>query len=96
MVTFYNGVMAVVDEESLTDTIYLDFHKAFNMVLHGIRISELERHGFDGWVTQWIRNWMDCAARVEVNGGGWCRVLSFRDMSWDWCCSVSSLTMQMD
>lgn len=26
MVTFYNGVMVMVDEGSLTDTIYLDFH----------------------------------------------------------------------
>ena len=52
-------VMARFDEKSLTVIIYLDFHKTFDMIPHGILISRLETHGFDGWTTQWIRNWMD-------------------------------------
>lgn len=58
MVTVYNGVMAMGDEVSLTDIIYLDFHKSFDIVSDDILISKLKTYGFDGQTTQWIRNWM--------------------------------------
>ncbi|RMC11676.1 hypothetical protein DUI87_11798 [Hirundo rustica rustica] len=55
---FYDWVMVLEDDRRVTN-MYLDLCKEFDSTLHYILVSTLERHGFDGWTAQGIKNWLD-------------------------------------
>jgi len=48
LISFYDQVTRLVDEEKAMDVVYLGFSKAFDTVSHSIFLEKLTAHGLDG------------------------------------------------
>ncbi|KAJ7415561.1 rna-directed dna polymerase from mobile element jockey-like [Willisornis vidua] len=70
---------ALFDKRRGNGVICLNLCKAFDTVQHDILVSKLQRHGFDGWTTWWIRNVLD--DYTSKNCGEWLHVQAESVMS---------------
>ena len=46
------------EDGKVTDTIYLDFAKAFDKVDYGILLSKLRAIGFSGYLLKWLHSFL--------------------------------------
>ena len=81
--SFFTSVKHIRDgiggKGRVIEVIFLEFCKAFDMVLHHILLYKLDGYGLEGWTIQWIKNWLvGRSQRVVLNGSvsGWRPVTS--------------------
>jgi len=69
LISFYDQVTHLVDEEKAVDVVCLDLSKAIDTFSHSILLEKLAVYGLDMYTLHWVNNWLDGRAqRVVVNG----------------------------
>ncbi|XP_059843914.1 P-selectin glycoprotein ligand 1 isoform X2 [Hypanus sabinus] len=59
LLEFFEEVTRKVDEGKAVDVVYMDFSKAFDVVLHGRLVMKIQSLGIHGEVVNWIRLWLN-------------------------------------
>ncbi|KAK4818318.1 LOW QUALITY PROTEIN: hypothetical protein QYF61_010780, partial [Mycteria americana] len=57
LISFYDKMTCLLDEEKAVDVVYLDFSKAFDTISHSILLEKLAARGLDGCTLRWVKNW---------------------------------------
>lgn len=69
LISFYNQVTYLMDEEKAVHVVYLDFSKAFHTVSHTILLGKLAARGLDRYALCWVKNWLhEQSQGMVVNG----------------------------
>ena len=69
MLSHFNDVFLGLIDDKDTDSIYLDYAKAFDKVDHGLLVQKLEKYGFPPILIQWIKSFLIGRTQtVVVNG----------------------------
>jgi len=53
-----SNIQNTKDEGRTVDVVYMDFSKVFDKVPHGRLMQKVGRHGIEGNLAVWIRNWL--------------------------------------
>ena len=80
MLLFYDAVAREMDCGRSVDAAYLDFSRAFDVIIHEVLLEKLASLGFDRNILAWIRSFLarrtmrvaaggECSAEREVNSG---------------------------
>ncbi|GAB0204157.1 mitochondrial enolase superfamily member 1 [Grus japonensis] len=68
LISFYDKVTCLVNEEKAVDAVHLDISKAFDTISYSILLEKLVARGLDGCTLYLVKNWLDVwAQRVVVN-----------------------------
>ena len=59
----------IIDEGDCIDVAYLDFRKAFDLVLHEHLIYKLSKYGINGKISNWIKDFLRNRIQKEVIRG---------------------------
>ena len=69
LLRYLNSCAETIVNGGVTDTIYLDFAKAFDTVPHLRQIGKLKSYGIEGDILKWIRAFLSGRTQVvKVNG----------------------------
>ena len=69
MLSHFDDIMVGLTEGMDTDSIYLDYAKAFDKVDHGLLLQKLQRYGFNSKVTSWIQSFLTNRSQSVVVSG---------------------------
>ena len=69
LLSHYQDIYEALEEGLQTDTIFLDFAKAFDKVDHEILLKKIDKHGIKGKIGNWIKEFLSNRKFIVVANG---------------------------